>query len=116
MNAPINLFFDITPIGQLYSIFFGGFDTFDGRMLLFFRSLFEMSFGFIGISLILISYSYWTILFFIWFMFLQYKIMKPMMHMQYSIINIERSKISSCLSFLDQTLRGSGTINAFGYK
>ena len=114
MNAPVNLFFDITPVGKLFQMFSDDIHVFDGRILHGFNRIFNDGFRLFSVFFILINLSYWVILFLVCFMVLFYFIVKPYLCIDNQLHRVGHTLHAPMHSFVDQALRGNSVIRAFG--
>ena len=113
MNAPVNLFFDITPVGKLFQMFSDDIHVFDGRILHGFNRILNDGFRLLSVFVILINLSYWVILFLACFMVLFYYIVKPYLCIDNQLHRVGHTLHAPMHSFMDQALRGNSVIRAF---
>ena len=77
MNAPINLFFDVTPVGKIFKRFSDDINVFNGEIFSGFRRIFGDVTYLVFIFSLLLQFSSWVMLFTIGLIFICYYIVKP---------------------------------------
>ena len=114
LRAPINTYFDVTPIGRILNRFSKDLDSMDALLPDFFLQTLQNGFAVLSILLVcLISSPYFVILFCplgIGFFFIQLFYRKSSREMK-RLDSVSRSPI---FSLFGETLQGLSTIRAFG--
>ena len=80
MNAPINLFFDVTPVGKIFKRFSDDIHVFNGAIFHGFRRIFGEVTYLVFIFSLLLQFSSWILLFTLVLIFLCYHIVKPYLY------------------------------------
>ena len=116
LNAPINLFFDITPVGKVFQRFADDIEVFRGRLLQGFSRVFGMVTWVFVIIGFMISISRWALLFAIALAYFCYHISKPYLYADNQLHRIGHSLWSPMYSFKLQALNGASIIRAFNVE
>ena len=115
LQAPVNIFFDVTPIGKISSIFNGDLEVFYGRLLDPLHGIFEMA----SHVLVVIS-SYYaignfsvTVMTFIVMLYIMSKISKPYLSADNQLHKVGSTLWTPIRSYFHESLRGTTIIRAF---
>ena len=113
MNAPINRFFDITPVGKVFQRFADDIEVFRGRLLHGFSRVFGMATWVLVIIGFMTSISKWTLLFTGALAYFCFYITKPYLYADNQLHRIGHALWSPMHSFKLQALQGASVIRAF---
>lgn len=113
LKAPINLFFDVTPIGKVISRFSGAIGSIDGGFYHAINGVWYSTLSMVCILLINFIASPLVILGAIFVGFLGHRIYKSNIKGLREVWRIESSQSSPYTSFFSETFSGSTSIRAF---
>ena len=114
MNAPINLFFDVTPIGMIINRIRGDIDVFRGCMIEVPQWICDMASHFVYIMILFMSLNCAPlVLFLLGIYYLVYKFAMPMIRVRTKIDKIGHTIHSPIDSYFHESMRGISVIRAF---
>ena len=113
MNAPINLFFDITPIGKIFERFNSDIDVFKGRIFDGFCHLVGMLTWPMCILAYISTVSIWTVPFFMCLVYGMLQVGKPYLLAVKKMEKIEEKMNHPHHGSKESALRGMSVIRAF---
>ena len=113
MSAPINLFFDITPVGKVFQRFSEDLHVFDGEVFHGFRRIFGCVTYLFFLFSMLLRFSGWLVVFTVLFICMSYYVVKPFICVDNQLHRIGHAMHSPMSSYEDQALRGNSVIRAF---
>ena len=116
LNAPINLYFDKTPIGRILNRFSKDLNVLDLEAVFLVGTFYTNVYQLIctmGVAIIIVP---WIALFFPIILFAVLKIYKYSISATKEVSRIESVTKSPLLSFLAETIAGSSTIRAYKKK
>ena len=113
--APVNLFFDITPLGKIYQIFINEMHAIYGEAFNKYLTIVERLSGLAVLIMVIftIQGGYYMLPVFILVPFLMYRIQIPNSYNASQIIPIMKFILEKEGSFMSETIRGTTTICAF---
>jgi len=115
LGAPINLFFDVTPIGMIINRIRSDIDVFRGHMLEIPRWICDMSSHFVYICILFIIMESYVYLGFILLVYLTiYIVQQPQLKVSKNLERIGHGLRSPIESFFHESMRGITVIRAFG--
>lgn len=113
--APVNLFFDITPIGKILKIFTDDMHVFQGRMIDTLQGVIGIGSHIVVVFSILTVLSTWDIcLGFLLVLYLMLKISKPFLRADNQLHKVGSTLHGPIHSYFYECMRGTSTIRAFG--
>ena len=114
LEAPVNLFFDVTPIGKILDIFNGDMNVFRGEILDGFSHCMHMISHVIVVITMILRIGSWEVLVgFSVMMLLSYKISTPYMHADNQLHKVGSTLWGPIHSYFHETMRGTNIIRAF---
>ena len=113
MNAPINLFFDVTPVGKVFSRFSRDIGVFDGAMFHGFRNIFGQVTYLMMLFYFLLGISSYMVVYFLLLTIICYQVVKPYLAIDNQLHRVGHCTFSPMESYMDQALAGNKTIRAF---
>ena len=113
MNAPINLFFDVTPVGKIFKRFSDDIHVFNGAIFHGFRRIFGDVTYLIFIFSLLLQFSSWILVFTLALILICYQVVKPFLYVDNQLHRVGHALHSPMESYMDQALRGNSIIRAF---
>ena len=118
LQAPVNLFFDVTPIGKILSIFNGDLDVFYGEILNPLGNIFDMSAHILVVlaSFFAIGNFSVTIGTFIFIIYLIRKVSKLFVSAGNQISKVGDTLWTPVRSYFHEALRGTTIIRAFNQE
>lgn len=114
LNAPINLFFDVTPTGTILNRFSKDLTVLDEQIFYKFHEL-NLVLGLLMTTILLVILANWLILLFLPFiLFVCYSLFQKFVPAYRQCTRIESITKSPILNQLNESLSGNSTIRAFG--
>ena len=113
MNAPINLFFDVTPVGKIFKRFSDDIHVFNGGIFHGFRRIFGDVTYLIFLFSLMLQFSSWILIFSLVLICLCYQFVKPYLYIDNQLHRVGHALHSPMESYMDQALRGNSIIRAF---
>lgn len=113
LKAPINLFFDVTPIGRILNRFSKDLTTFDTEIAFTISTAVVCFYGVVGTLIVASIAVYWIIIPIPVILFILYKIFVYSLNGYRETSRIESITKSPLISFLSETVTGISTIRSF---
>lgn len=113
LRAPINTFFDVTPIGRILNRFSKDLTVLDTEISWNFSTALACLYGAIGTLVISAAAIYWILIPLPFIFFLFYKVFSYSINAQRETSRIESVTKSPLISFLAETASGVSTIRTF---
>ena len=115
--APVNLFFDVTPIGKILQIFTEDMNVFQGEILEPLKHCMEMLSHVIVVSSILLTVgSVEVVLGFILMVYLCSKVARPYLHADNQLHKVGSTLWGPIHSYFHECMRGTTIIRAYGQE
>jgi len=114
LRAPVNLYFDTTPIGRILNRFSKDLQELESGFSVLLGSLVAMAFSLLYVIVVAIFALYWIALLLPVIAFMSVKILKQSSSAIRESIRLTSTTKSPLLSYLGETINGSSTIRAFG--
>eukprot|EP00347_Sterkiella_histriomuscorum_P019725 403340529 len=114
LNAPINLYFDVTPIGRILNKFSKDLSTLELQLAWQVGSFFVLFFQALAIIIQSIIVVYWIVILIIFLGILAVKLYSHSIGSYRETTRIESLTRSPLLSFMSESCSGASTIRAFG--
>ena len=115
--APVNLFFDVTPIGKILSIFNGDLQVFYGQILEPFHIMIEISAHVIVVLSIFCTIGNWYVFFILCFMaYIMSFLTERYLAIDNSLHKVGNSLWTPVRSYFHESMRGTAVIRAFGQE
>jgi ABC-type multidrug transport system fused ATPase/permease subunit len=116
LRAPINTYFDVTPIGRILNRFSKDLDSMDSMLPDFFLQLLQNGFYALGIIGICIASTYFFLIILIPLAYFFYKVQDFFRKSSRELKRLDGISRSPMYSFFAETLQGIQTIRAFGLE
>ena len=113
MSAPINLFFDVTPVGKVFQRFSEDINVFNGAIFWGFRRIMGNVTYLLFLFHLLISISNWLFVFFFMLSWLAYYVVRPYLAADNQLHRVGHPLHTQGGSYLDSAVRGKTVIRAF---
>ena len=115
--APVNLFFDVTPIGKVLKIFNEDMHVFQGRFVDTLRCVNDIGSHVVVVFSILTVLSTWDVLFgFLLVLYVMMKISRPYLSADNQLHKVGSTLWGPIHSYFYECMRGTSTIRAFGQE
>ena len=114
MNAPINLFFDVTPTGTIMNRFSKDLQVMDNNIAFIFGGINVMVYQVLAILIVICTANWYIIVVFPPIVILCYILFRYTVTSYREYTRIESITKSPLLNLLSESLNGSSTIRAFG--
>jgi len=113
--APVNTFFDVTPMGKIMNIFMGGLGVFEHQVLEAPNRMFEMLSHVIVVLSMMFAIGNWFILvpLFSLMIFLGRRVSKPYIYADNQLHKVGQTIWSPIHSYFHESMRGKSIIRAF---
>ena len=116
MNAPINLYFDTTPIGRILNKFSKDLSVMEMPLIYLTGTFYTNLYQLIAIMIMSIFIVPWVAIFYPIIFFIVILLYRYSINATKEVSRIESVTKSPLLSFLGETLSGTSTIRAFNKK
>ena len=113
MNAPINLYFDVTPIGRILNRFSKDLNVLETQLLWPLGGFLAMAYQGLSVLIIATIVVKWILLLLPFLIYLVIKLYSRSISAFRETARIESTTKSPLLSFMGETFAGSSTIRAF---
>lgn len=113
MNAPINLYFDVTPIGRILNRFSKDLNVLETQIIWSFGGFLVMIYQGLSVLIIAAIVVKWILLLLPFLIYLVIKLYSRSISSFRETARIESTTKSPLLSFMGETFTGSSTIRAF---
>jgi len=117
LHAPVNIFFDVTPIGKILSIFNGDLEVFYGRILEPLHHMSEQAAHIIVVLSIFYAIgNVYVLLMLCSMVYVMYFISKPYLHADNQLHKVGSTLWTPIRSYFHESLRGTTIIRAFNQE
>ena len=117
LEAPVNMFFDVTPIGKILQIFTEDMDVFQGQIIDPLNHCVNMFAHVCVVTYLLVTMGGWEVVIgFTIMITLMYFIAKPYLHADNQLHKVGSTLWGPIRSYFHETQRGAHVIRAFGQE
>ena len=113
LEAPINTYFDVTPIGRVLNKFSSDLNKVETLLPINFNSFLVLSFQLVQVMIVAAFANYLLVLLFPVFLLLSFCLLKHIIKSIREIARLVATSKSPVISFMSESIQGTSTIRAF---